>query len=568
MDKIELEKQIKIAALENAIKFNGKPSQGAIIGKLFSIDQNLKKEMKEISPLISKIISEIESIGLEEQKKMLVELEPNFEEKQQQKKEERKKEARELPPLKDAEDGKVVTRMPPGPSKHPHIGHAISFGINHIYAKEYNGKSVLRFDDTNPEVEKQEFVDANMKDIVEYLGFKPDSIVYASDSMNKFYQYIDELIKKEHIYACSCPSEKIAESRKNMKSCEHRTQSIDETKKIWQEMKKGNAKEFALRLKIDMKHKNAVMRDPVIARVITTPHYRQKNKYKVWPTYDFESPVIDGLNSITHVLRSNEFDSRIELHHYIAELLGFLKVPYKHYGRVNITGSLTQGRVIREKIDNREFIGWDDPRLVTLKALQRRGIVKEAIINIVKMAGLSKQNTNIDFSVIAAENRKILDASSKRFFFIDDPKEIQIKNAPNQDIELKSHPSSEKRERKFSTNDKFIINKQDYNNLEEGKISRLMDCFNIIKRDENTIEFYSNELDDYRKKGKSIIHWLPKDGNINAEIVMPDGTKKQGFAEHNIKNLEKGTIIQFERFGFCRLDSIEKDKYVFWYTHD
>lgn len=568
MDKKELEKHIRVAALENAIKFNGKPSQGAVIGKLFSIDQDLKRQMKEISPLISEIISETEKLSLEEQKRRLIELDPEFDEREKSKKEERKKAARELPPLKDAEEGKVVTRMPPGPSKYPHIGHAISFGINYLYAREYNGKCILRFDDTNPEVEKQEFVDANMEDITEYLGFKPDSIVYASDSMDRIYNYIDELIHGGNIYACSCPPENIAESRKNMKACEHRTQSIDETKRIWKEMKNGKSNGFALRLKIDMTHKNAVMRDPVIARVITTPHYRQKDKYKVWPTYDFESPIIDGINGITHVLRSNEFDSRIELHHYISKLLGFPEIPYKHYGRVNITGSLTQGRVIREKIDNGEFIGWDDPRLVTLKALRRRGITREAIINIVKMAGLSKQATNIDFSVIAAENRKILDASAKRFFFIEEPKEIDVKNAPNQEITLKSHPDSDKRERKFKTDGKFMIEKKDYDDMEEGKLSRLMDCFNIIKKRDGSIEFYSEELKDYKKKGKSIMHWLPKEGNINAEIVMPDGTRKKGLAEHNTKKLEKGAVIQFERFGFCILDAIEKGKLTFWYTHD
>ncbi|MFP4190260.1 MAG: glutamate--tRNA ligase [Candidatus Woesearchaeota archaeon] len=567
MEKKELERQITIAALENAVKFSGKPKQGTIIGKLFSLEPELKKDMKNISPMISKIMEEVSSMNPEEQKKRLLELDPGFNDKEKEKKEKRKKEARELPPLKDAKEGEVVTRMPPGPSKHPHIGHAISFGINYLYAREYDGKCILRFDDTNPEVEKQEFVNANEEDIIDYLGFKPDSIVFASDLMDELYAYADDLIEQGRAYACSCPSEIISESRKEMEGCQHREQDKNETYAIWEGMKEGTNTEYALRLKIDMEHKNAVMRDPVIFRVIDSPHYRQGKKYKAWPTYDFESPIVDGICGITHVLRSNEFDSRIELHHHLAEILGFSKIPYKHYGRVNITGSLTKGREIRSKIDNGDFIGWDDPRLVTLKALRRRGITRDAIINIVKMAGLSKQNTNIDFSVIAAENRKILDAESKRYFFIEEPHKVKIKGAPKQEIMLKSHPASEKRERKFSTGEEFLIEEKDLKALKEGKMSRLMDCLNF-KVDGGEISFHSSDISEYKKSGDKIIHWLPAEGNITTDIMMPDGSMKSGLAEKNIKDIKEDSIIQFERFGFCRLDKKEKDRYIFWYTHD
>ncbi len=567
MDKKVLEKHIRIAALENAIKFDGKPSQGAVVGRLFSIDPELKKEMKEISPLISKIVSEIGKLSVDEQKKKLTELDPGFQEKQKEKKEARKKAARELPPLKDAEEGKVITRMPPGPSKHPHIGHAISFGINYLYAKEYSGKCILRFDDTNPEVESQEYVDANIDDITSFLGFKPDKTVFASDSMDKLYGYAEKLIEEGKAYACSCSAEDISASRKEMRACPHREQDINETFAIWEGMREGTNEGYALRLKIDMEHKNAVMRDPVIFRVISAAHYRQGKKYKVWPTYDFESPVIDGINGITHVLRSNEFDSRIELHHHISKLLGFPEIPYKHYGRVNITGSVTQGRVIREKIDSGEFIGWDDPRLVTLKALRRRGITCEAILNIVKMAGLSKQATNIDFSVIAAENRRILDAKAKRYFFIEEPCEITVKGAPRQDISLKTHPSATKKERKFKTDEHFLIDSKDLDALEEGALARLMDCLNLVKKGD-TLEFYSTSLDDYKSSGKRIMHWLPGSGNIATEVMMPDGSTRKGLAEHRAESLKEGDIIQFERFGFCRLDKKEKDLLRFWYAHD
>lgn len=571
----DLEKEIRIAALENAVKFKGKANQGAIIGKLFSLDASLKAQMKTLAPMIGKILSEINSLDFDKQEHELRDLVPDFAGQEKAKKDARKKERGELPPLKEAEEGKVITRMPPGPSKYPHVGHAISFGINYLYSQMYHGKTVLRFDDTNPEVEKQEFVEAIREDVEDYLGFKADEIIYASDFMDKFYGMFDKLIETGHCYTCDCPSESISKNRKEMKSCKHHDMKKDETKSIFEEMKKGHKTDFTLRLRIEMDHKNAVMRDPVIARVITTSHYRQKRKYNVWPMYDFESPVVDGMNGITHVMRSNEFDSRIELHHYIADLFGYKAIPYKHYGRSSITGSLTQGREIRAKIDAGDFVGWDDPRLVTLKALKRRGIVREAIINLVKRAGLSKTNTNIDFSVISTENRKILDESAKRYFFIADNEAVNvtIKDAPELQNELDLHPTNNHGGRHMNTNSEFIMNKKDYDNFKDGQFIRFMDCLNfqVSNIKDKKFLYDSTEHVKFKKVGDTIIHWLPKSDNlIKTEIFMPDATTLKGHSEPAIKSLEEGDVIQFERFGFCRLDKIEKKAgvYKFWYTHD
>jgi glutamyl-tRNA synthetase len=326
-------------------------------------------------------------------------------------------------------------------------------------------------------------------------------------------------------------------------------------------MKKGTTDNTILRLKIDMEHKNAVMRDPAIYRVVTTSHYRQKDKYKVWPLYDFESSIEDGINQVTHVLRSNEFDSRIELHNYMAGLFGFGEVEYKHYGRFNIVGAVTQGREIKKLIESGDYSGWDDPRLVTLKALKRRGIVKESFYELAKVAGLSKQATNLDFTTIAAINRSILDNTSKRFYFIEKTKEINIENAPEQEVVLDLHPDNNKGGRVFKTNTDFIIEEKDYNNIKDDEV-RLIDCLNF-KNSKFTSKDYANF------KGKNKIHWLPNDKSqlVDVEILMPDKTTKTGVAEKTLEILKVGDVIQFERFGFCRLDSKEGNKYNFWFTH-
>ncbi|PLW80484.1 glutamate--tRNA ligase [Candidatus Woesearchaeota archaeon] len=550
---VDIEKLKKVArslALENAVKFGGRANPGAVIGPLMKLVEgfNPKEHAKEVNI----IVQEVNNLSSEEQKKEFESLGSVREEKV--------KEERNLPPLKNAEEGKVITRMPPGPSKYAHVGHAISFLINYMYAKEYNGKCILRFDDTNPDVDAQEYVDSITDNLTNYLGIKPDSIIFASDDMDKFLDYAEKLIEQGNAYTCNCPSEKISEDRRAEKACIHRDQNKDEIRKSWEEMKNGTAKDTVLRLKINMQHKNAVMRDPAIYRVNTNNHYRQKNKYSVWPLYDFESSIEDGLNKVTHVLRTTEFDSRIELHNYMATLLGFSEIEYKHYGRANIVGAVTQGREIRKLIESGEYIGWDDPRLVTLLALKRRGIVKETFYELTKKAGLSKSNTNIDFTVIAAINRQILDKSAKRFYFIENPKEIVVDGAPNQEIILDIHPDNMKAGRRFNTNNSFLIEKADDSSDE----IRLIDCLNYKEG-----KFLSTSFQDFN--GKNKIHWLPNDKKqiVNVEILMPENKTKKGIGEKTIGILDVGDVIQFERFGFCRLDSIDKknNTFKFYFTH-
>ena len=547
----EIKKKARSLALENAVKFNGRANPGAVIGPLFKLVKGFNP--KEHGRIVSDVVFEINSMTIDDQKSEFDNLGSVKEEKVKQKK-------GELPPLKNAKEGEVITRMPPGPSKYAHLGHAMSFIINYLYAKKYKGKCYLRFDDTNPDVDGQEYVDSIKEDVIDYLGLTPDKIIFASDNMEKFIYYAEKLIEENKAYTCNCKAETISKDRRSMKECKHRNQDIEVSKKRWEEMKKGTITDTILRLKIDMKHKNAVMRDPAIYRVVTTTHYRQKDKYKVWPLYDFESSIEDGMNKVTHVLRSNEFDSRIELHNHMAKLLGFDEVEYKHYGRFNIVGAITQGREIKKLIESKDYLGWDDPRLVTLKALQRRGIVKESFYELAKIAGLSKQQTNLDFTTISSINRSILDNTSKRFYFIEEPKKITIENAPNQEVELDLHPDNDKGGRKLKANNRFLIEKKDYDNM-DGEI-RLIDCLSF-----KDFKFTSKSYDSFC--GKNKIHWLPDDKEqlVEVEILMPDKKVKKGIGEKTLEILKVGDVIQFERFAFCRLDSIEENIYKLRFTH-
>ena len=562
---MELKETILKYALQNAIKFNGRANPGAIVGKLLKEDSNLKSKIKELSKDIQKTVKNVNKLSLEKQKAKLKEIAPEMLEK-------KKTEKKELPELPNAVMGKVVTRIPPEPSKYNHIGHALSFLLNYLYAKKYNGKAVLRFEDTNPTASKQEYVDAMKKDVLEYLNINPDKTVYVSDDMPRFYKLAEDLIKRKKAYVCFCNREKMQDLRHKGKECKCRSNSAEKNLEEWKNMlnKKYKEGECVLRLKINLKSDNHVMRDPVIFRIIYAEHYRQKNKYCVWPLYDFENAVEEEFCGITHILRSSEFGKmRIELQDYIKDLFGFKKQEIIQYGRFNVVGAITQGREIRELIKEKKVVGWDDPRLVTLRALKRRGIKPEMFYELALKVGLSKTPTNIDWAVISSINRKILDASANRYFFIENPEGIQIKNAPEMKIKIKLHPEHEERgTRNFKTNEMFYISKNDFEELKEGKLYRFMHAFNFKKKS-NQLVFDSKELEKYKQHGEKIMHWLPKNEKlVDVEVMMPDAKIMKGLAEPSVKNTKIDEVVQFERFGFCKLDSVEKDKLVFWFTHE
>ncbi len=550
-------------ALQNAVEFNGKANAGAVIGKVISENPELKERIKDVAAAANAAVREANNTKPEEQVKKLQEIAPELLEK-------KKAGKRGLLELENAAKGKVVTRIPPEPSKYAHIGHALSFLINYLYARKYEGKCFVRFEDTNPEMSRQEYVDAIIEDI-KYLNIKPDKTSFVSDDIEKLYLQAEKLIGGKNAYACFCSVEKMRDARHKGKECECRNASPEENMKSWKKMLSGGFKdgEAVLRLKGNMQAENHVMRDPALFRIVEGKHFRQGEKYKAWPLYDFENAVEDGMMAITHIMRSIEFgEMRVELQDAIKSLLKLPKQTVIQYGRFNVTDALTQGREIRELIEKKEVAGWDDPRLVTIKALRRRGIQPETFSDLAIEVGLSTTPTNINWEVISAFNRKYLDASSKRYFFVENPRRITIDKAPDKEVSLKLHPSEEKRERKFSVNGEFLISEKDYYELKKLKgneLVRLMDCLNFTASGERFV-YDSDKVEEYRKRGKKIIHWLPAKGNAEAEILMPDATTAKGLAEGNTSKIKEGEIVQFARFGFCRLENREKMQFI--YCHE
>ena len=561
---MDLKLLIKKWALHNAIHYDGKANQGAVIGKILSEHKELKDDVKLLAKDVGLVIKEISKLSVEQQKKELEKIAPELliEQKQEQKD--------DLPELKNAVKGNVVTRIPPEPSKYNHIGHALIFLINYFYAKRYDGKCVLRIEDTNPEKSTKEFLDA-MKEDIAWIGVKWDKEVIASNDMQKFYDHAEILIKKSKAYVCACSQEKVKQLREKKKECECRKNTVDHNLKEWKSMldKKYKEGERSLRFIGDMKSNNGVMRDPILFRISYVKHFLQDNKYHVWPMYDFENAIEEELCGVTHVIRTTEFMMRAELHNKLRECFGYKNPEVLEIGRFEVEGAETQGRLIRQMIEEKKVTGWDDPRLVTIKALKRRGFIPETFKELaVKIVGLSRTGTKLDWDIISSVNRKILDKKVNRYFFIQDPVEINVEKAPEKKAELKLHPDFvERGKRIFETKGKFYVTKTDFERFKTGKLYRLMDCLNFVNK-KGKFVFDSLEYEKYKDKGDFIMHWLPVSKDlVNVEIMMPDAKITKGLAEALVEDLKTDDIIQFERFGFCRLDKKEKDKITFWFTN-
>lgn len=544
-------------ALENAVRFKGKANPDAVIGSCIREKPALKKDMKSLGKKVNDITKKVNSMKLEDQKKRLQELAPELLEKKKGTKK----------GLFDSfkVEGAVVTAFPPEPSKYPHIGHAKALFVNYEFAKLHNGKFILRFEDTNPELATEEFHKIILEN-VKWLGVKIDQMVHASDYMDDFYRLAEKLIRIGKAYICSCKQDDIRANRMKGKACDCRYLHIKEYLIGWNKMCSG-FEGLILRLKIDVKHKNSAMRDPTMFRVINKPHARTGNKYKAWPTYDFENAVMDGLQGVTHRFRTKEFELRNELQRYLQRLLSFSETSIFEFARFNLEGVESSGRVIRELIKKKKLTGWDDPSLTTIVALKRRGFAPEAIKSFVLSTGITKSEATLTWDDLIVHNKRFLDADSNRYFFIKNPVRVRIQDAPSMNIGLNLHPDFHERGvRKFKTKDLFWLADDDFKRLEQKKLYRLMDCLNFTRKNGYFI-FKSENVDDYKKKGEFIMHWLPVNGSIKVDVLMPDKSVVSGLAEPMVDRLQIDDVIQFERFGFCRLDQRLKTKLVFRFTH-
>jgi len=556
----ELRKAIRGIALQNASEHEGKTRNDTVISKILGSRPDLRSKTNEIIPLVSVVVSEVNKLSVAQQK---AELEGHFPELLIVKP---KHERTGLPPLEGAEHGKVVTRFPPEPNGYPHIGHAKAAIIDEEYAKMYGGKMILRFDDTNPENERLEYY-AAIKVGLDWLGVKYDHVKNTSDDMELIYKKAIQMIESNYAYVCTCNQETISKNRREMKSCKCRSGDLNQNTKRWHDMfGKYKPGEAIVRFRGDMQSENTVMRDPALFRIIEGTHPLLIDKYRVWPNYDFAVAIEDSIDGVTHAFRTKEYELRNELYYAILDKLQMRKPKMFEFSRLEFEGMPVSKRILKPLVDNGQVSGYDDPRLPTLEALRRRGIVPEAIRKFVLSLGFTKSDTLAPFDTLESFNRKMVDATSIRLFMVTEPVKLTVKNNKLPSVEIQNHPQKDLGKRKIELDGTFYISGEDAKTLRVNDQVRLIELYNVkITKTGSYIEGeYSG--DDYKAEFPKI-QWVPQKSAVKINILIPktlyvnDKFNEdsldilQAFTENHYLELNEGVEIQFVRFGYCRKDS-------------
>jgi glutamyl-tRNA synthetase len=335
--------------------------------------------------------------------------------------------------LKNAVEGKVVTRFPPEPSGYLHIGHCKAALLNYHYAKMYKGNMILRFDDTNPSKEKNEYVEAIIEDL-KTLGITHSILTYTSDYFPRIFDELKGLISKGLAYVDNTPVEKMREERTKKIDSLTRNFTVEQNLEIFDKLLAGEADDYCVRAKINMQSDNGCMRDPVLARASKVPHHRTGTKYRVYPTYDFACPIVDSLEGVTHVLRTNEYADRIPQYMWVLGALGWPKLEIYEYSRLNLEHTCLSKRKLTWFVDTNRVDGWDDPRFPTLRGVLRKGIRVETLVEFMLEQGPSKRANLMEWEKLWAINKRIIDPICPRFsaVSVDKACKLTIANVPQE----------------------------------------------------------------------------------------------------------------------------------------
>ena len=544
-------------ALLNAAKHKGSANPGAVMGSIMSNEPELRSKAKEIGPMSGKIVAKVNALSPEEQ---AAEMEKLGVEVQDKKPKAKEVGLQELPGTHE----NIVLRFAPNPSGPLHIGHSRAAVPNAEYVKRHNGKLILRIEDTDPKRVYEPAYEMIPEDL-EWLGIKADEVIYQSDRFETYYDYARQLIEKGAAYMCTCDGATFKELKDNCKACPCRDNSVEENLELWDKFDTMEAGEAVLRVKTDINHKNPAIRDWVAMRLVDEEHPRLGTKYRIYPMMNFSVAVDDHLMGLTHVLRGKDHLANTEKQKYLYDAMEWETPEYIHYGRLKMEDIALSTSKAMAGIEDGTYSGWDDPRLGTLRAIARRGIDPRTIYNLITEIGVKMADSAISWKKIYGLNRNFLEPVANRYFFCEDPQLIEVEGYEDGkvDIERPLHADHlDRGNRVLPFDGKVYLAASDIN---DG-LFRLMDAVNVeIAGDK--ITYHSTSFEDARAVKARIIQWVPTEDNVDVEIVMDDASIKSGLGEGALRDLEVGSVVQFERVGFARLDEIKDDKLVFYYAH-
>ena len=506
---------------------------------------------------------------------------------------------------------RVNTRFPPEPNGYLHIGHAKSICLNFSIANEYEGKCNLRFDDTNPIAEEDEYV-RSIKEDVKWLGYDWDSLCFASDYFQQMYDYAVDLVKKGSAYVCDLTPEEIRNSRGTLnepgKDSPFRNRSIDENITLFKQMKNGDFDDGTrtLRAKINMDHPNMNMRDPVIYRILHAYHHRTQNDWCIYPMYDWAHGLEDSIEGITHSLCTLEFEDHRPIYDWFLDELDVYHPQQIEFARLNLSFNVMSKRILKQLVEEKHVTGWDDPRMPTISGLKRRGYTAEAIRNFMDEVGVAKRNNVMDMAKLESTLREDLNKRCVRRMAVLNPLKVVITNYPeskSETLDALNNPedvSAGKRQVSFSK--ELYIEQDDFMEDPPKKFYRLgpgrevrlryayfITCNDIVKDSAgNIIELHCTYDPETKggnapdgRKVKATLHWVSAEHAIHADIrqydrlfnvpeptlddINPDSLKVLNNCnlEPALGDAEIGAPIQFERLGYFCKDKDSNDTPIF-----
>ena len=536
---------IKKFILRNAIEHSGRAQAKSVLGKVLGDYPDLRSHVLELRSKIEMIVEDVNRLSREQQQEELHRLGGlDFVRKVEEKK--------ELPKLEIGRE-KFTVRFAPNPDGALHLGNARPAILSHEYAKMYKGRFVLRFDDTDPKIKIPEkrfykWIEEDLR----WLKIRWSSKIICSKRLSVYYKYAEKLIRLGGAYVCTCEPEKWKKMRDSGKLCPCRLKDVKTNVMRWKKMLKANTRsrtaykegEAVLRVKTDIEAKNPAVRDWPAMRIVDNPTHPISNR-RVWPLYNFASAIEDYLSKVTHIFRGQEHSTNEVKQKF---LYNHFKWDYPFVitlGRFSMSDMVLSKSRIRDGIENGDFTGWDDPRVGTLRTFRRRGFQPEALREIIKDIGPKPSDITLSLENLEAYNRKIVDKTANRYFFIPNPIKIRVKNIPLRKVGIPLHPEhKEKKLREFSLSNTFYVDAEDFKKY-HGQEVRLKDLCNIKLGEESVFEGFG-------LKAIPKIQWLPA-GYLPVRVMKPGGLIK-GYGELNLKKAKAGDVVQFERFGFVRIE--------------
>ena len=573
---MELEELARKYALKNAVEHDGECNTNAVMGQIFS--EGEFEDKGEVGRAAGKVCSQVNQMSLEEQK----------EEMEAYEYEEEEHEHDPIPDLDVKDDEEVVVRFAPNPNGPPHLGHARGMTVNGELRDKYDGKLILRFDDTDP-VTKRPMKEAYQmyEEDYEWLGYKPDEVRYSSKNFDTYIEYAEKLIEMGKAYVSKASQEEMQKHRREGTASEYRSQSPEKNMELWEKMRNGGLDdedsgaessrrkssqekisegEAVLKVKTNLDHKNPAVRDFVAFRIIDdADHPINGDEYRVWPLLDFQGAIEDHLMGTTHIVRGKDLRACTKRQKYVYEYFDWEYPDIMYWGNVRISGfdapvsSSTLGEMVKEG----ELDGWDDPRAPTLRALNRRGFRPEAIREYFIEMGVTENDIEASVEGLEKMNTRLIDEESDRAFFVREPVKIKISGLP-EDLEAEIHvhpefPGRGNRKHELSIEDGELEIFVEESDLSDGYF-RLKGLCNIEIED-GKAEFRPGDHKDALENDADFIHWVPESSE-KATVRMPSGKDIEGLIEP--KEIEVNEVVQFERFGFARKDG----ENVFYYAHE